>query len=125
MVQLDSTHGHGAMIVRHIGTDFTRQEGFTLLDKLEAEMAHYQELGFCLLETNRSPFNLIVNCEVRRPQLANFLAVLGNFDSRCSIHDAFAVLPNHEDDLTLEINPLYRDYFGEARQYMQDILKSK
>jgi sugar phosphate isomerase/epimerase len=74
------------MIVFNVGIDLTRQGGFTRLDQLEAELAYYQELGFVLLEINPSPFNLIVNGEVRRPQLANFLAVMGNFDFRYTIH---------------------------------------
>jgi sugar phosphate isomerase/epimerase len=74
------------MIVNEIGIDLTRQGGFTRLDQVEIELANYQELGFRLLEINPSPFNLIVNGEVRRPQLANFLAVLGNFDFRYTIH---------------------------------------
>ncbi len=69
------------MIVFNVGIDLTRQGGFTRLDQLEEELANYQELCFVLLEINPSPFNLIVNGEVRRPQLANFLAVMGNFDS--------------------------------------------
>ena len=74
------------MIVHNIGIDLTRQGGFTRLDQLEVELSHYWELGFRLLEINPSPFTLIVNGEVRRPQLVNFLAVLGNFDFRCSVH---------------------------------------
>ncbi len=74
------------MIVHNIGIDLTRQGGFTRLDQLEAELAHFQELGFRLLEINPSPFNLIINGEIRRPQLANVLAVLNNFDFRYSIH---------------------------------------
>jgi sugar phosphate isomerase/epimerase len=81
-----ANQGHNAMIVFNVGIDFTRQGGFTRLDQLEAELAYYRELGFRLLEINPSPFNLLVNGELRRPQLANFLAVLGNFDFRYSVH---------------------------------------
>lgn len=37
---------------------------------------------------------------------------------------ALALLPDYDGDLILEIKPSLRDYFGEARQNMQDILGS-
>lgn len=74
------------MIVHDIGIDLTREGGFTRLDQLEEELAHFQALGFRLLEINPSPFMLIIHGELRRPQLANFLSVLNNFDLRYSIH---------------------------------------
>ena len=36
--------------------------------------------------------------------------------------EALTLLPNYEGDLILEIKPLFRDFFGEARQNMQNIL---
>jgi len=43
---------------------------------------------------------------------------------RIPYREALTLLPNYEGDLILEIKPLYRDFFGEARQNMQDILAS-
>ena len=74
------------MKLHDVGIDLTREGGFTCLEQLEAELAYYWQNGFRLLEINPSPFNLLANGELRRPQLANWLAVLGNFSFRYTIH---------------------------------------
>ena len=56
------------------------------LRQLEQDLAYYQELGFPLVEIDPSPFCLILNGELRQPQLQDLLAVLGNFDLRYSVH---------------------------------------
>ena len=56
------------------------------LRQLEQDLAYYQELGFPLVEIDPSPFCLILNGELRQPQLQDFLAVLRNFDLRYSVH---------------------------------------
>jgi len=56
------------------------------LRQLERSLAYFHELGFRLVEIDPSPFSLIVNGELRRPQLENLVAVLENFDLRYSVH---------------------------------------
>jgi len=56
------------------------------LRQLEQDLAYYQELGFPLVEIDPSPFCLILDGELRQPQLQDLLAVLGNFDLRYSVH---------------------------------------
>ena len=59
---------------------------FSRFRQLERSLAYSHELGFRLVEIDPSPFSLIVNGELRRPQLENFVAVLENFDLRYSVH---------------------------------------
>ncbi len=72
--------------IRHIGISLTRTGGFSQLHELETDLEAYRQLGFPLVEIDPTPFNLIVNGELRRPQLANFGAVLKNFDLQYSMH---------------------------------------
>jgi sugar phosphate isomerase/epimerase len=67
-----------------IATDGPANSG--LLRQLETELAYYDELGYRLVEINPLAFGLIVHGELRRAQLANYLAVLNNFDFRYSVH---------------------------------------
>jgi sugar phosphate isomerase/epimerase len=67
-----------------IATDGPANSG--LLRQLETELAYYDELGYQLVEINPLSFALIVHGELRRAQLANYLAVLKNFDFRYTVH---------------------------------------
>lgn len=87
------------MKIRDIGISL-ELKGSNRLHELEQELAHLQELNFRLVEIDATPFALIVNGELRRPQLENFLAVLRNFDLRYSVHGLsrlnLAYDPRHE-----------------------------
>jgi len=67
--------------------------------QLERSLAHFQALGFRLVEINPSPFGPIIDGELRRPQLETLLAVLKNFDLRYSVHGL--------DRLNLAYDPRY------------------
>jgi len=70
------------------------------LGELEQHLAYYHGLGYRLVELDPTPYALIVDGELRRPQLENLLAVLGNFDLRYSLHGLeranLAYDPRHE-----------------------------
>ena len=70
------------------------------LGELEQHLAYYHGLGYRLVELDPTPYALIVDGELRRPQLENLLAVLGNFDLRYSMHGLeranLAYDPRHE-----------------------------
>lgn len=72
--------------IRHIGISGDSLGNSTQLDHLEQSLARFHDLGFTMVEIDPVPFSLIVNGEIRRPQLANFAAVLKNFDLRYSVH---------------------------------------
>ena len=72
--------------VRDIGIGLKISDRSSQLRQLEQDLAYFQKLGFRLVEVDPLPFSLIVNGELRRPQLEDFLAVLGNFDLHYSIH---------------------------------------
>ena len=74
------------MIVRGIGIGVGGLGELLPLRQLEQALAHCQSLGFDLVEIDPTPFGLIINGELRRPQLADFLAVVRNFDLRYSVH---------------------------------------
>ena len=57
------------------------------LGELEQHLAYYQGLGYRLVELDPTPYALIIDGELCRPQLENLLAVLGNFDLRYSFAD--------------------------------------
>ena len=81
-----------------IATDGPANSG--LLRQLETELAYYHEIGYRLVEINPPSFGFIVHGELRQPQLANYLAVLKNFDFRYSVHGLdrlnLAYDPRHE-----------------------------
>jgi sugar phosphate isomerase/epimerase len=81
-----------------IATDGPANSG--LLQLLETELAYYDKVGYRLVEINPLSFGLIVHGELRRAQLANYLAVLKNFDFRYSVHGLdrlnLAYDPRHE-----------------------------
>ncbi|NLE43652.1 MAG: sugar phosphate isomerase/epimerase [Chloroflexi bacterium] len=56
------------------------------LHELERSLGDLVALGYRLVEIDPTPFALIVNGEIHRPQLDNFLAVIRNFDLRYSVH---------------------------------------
>ena len=81
-----------------IATDGPANSG--LLRQLETELAYYFDVGFRLVEVNPLSFGLIVHGELRQKQLANYVAVLKNFDFRYSVHGLdrlnLAYDPRHE-----------------------------
>ncbi|MBN1584626.1 MAG: sugar phosphate isomerase/epimerase [Anaerolineae bacterium] len=54
--------------------------------QLERQLAHFQSLGFSLVEIDITPFHLIINGEIHRPSLDTFLAVVRDFDLHYSVH---------------------------------------
>ena len=70
------------------------------LSQLEQNLAHFQGLGYTLVEVDLIPFAVIINGEIRQPQLANLAAVLKNFDLHYSVHGLsrlnLAYDPRHE-----------------------------
>ena len=72
--------------VRDVGIALNNPGPSSPLRQLEHSLAYFQELGFRLVEINPIPFSLIVNGELRRPQLADFLSVLKDFDLCYSVH---------------------------------------
>ena len=86
--------------VRNIGLSWVSQGSIGRLGQLEQDLAYFYQLGFRLVEINTTPFSLIVNGELRRPQLENFLTVLRNFDMRYTVHGLLrlnlAYDPRHE-----------------------------
>lgn len=81
-----------------IATDGPANSG--LLRQLETELAYYHEVGYRLVEINPLSFGLIVHGQLRQSQLANYLAVLKNFDFRYTVHGLdrlnLAYDPRHE-----------------------------
>jgi len=74
------------MDIEDIGISLMEPAGSSQLVQLESELACYQELGFRRVEINPARFHLIVNGQLRSKQLANFAAVLKNFDLGYSLH---------------------------------------
>ncbi len=74
------------MLVRGIGLGVGSSSELFPLRQLEQALAHCQSLGFDLVEIDPTPFSLILNGELRYAQLADFLAVVRNFDLRYSMH---------------------------------------
>jgi sugar phosphate isomerase/epimerase len=88
------------MIVRGIGIGVGGFEGVDPLRQLEQALTYGQALGFDMVEIDPTAFSLIINGELRSPQLADFLAVVRNFDLRYSMHGLMrlnlAYDPRHE-----------------------------
>lgn len=88
------------MQIDHIGLAFSVQAGFGALGKLEEGLDHLGKLGYTLIEINPQPFAIIMDGQIRQRQLANFVAVLRNFNLRYSIHGYnrlnLAYDPRHE-----------------------------
>jgi sugar phosphate isomerase/epimerase len=72
--------------IRAIGVSLESLGSVRSLHDLETHLARLHALGFTLIEINPFPFALIINGELRARQLANFSAVLRNFDLRYTIH---------------------------------------
>ena len=86
--------------INRIGIPSDSLGGHNNLQDLEAKLAHYQDLGYGLVELDSGAFPIIVNGEIRQPQLADFASVLKNFDLRYSVHGLsrlnLAYDPRHE-----------------------------
>ena len=70
------------------------------LGELERHLAYYRELGYRLVELDPTPYALIIDGELRQPQLRRFTEVLRKFDLRYSVHGLerpnLACGPRHE-----------------------------
>lgn len=88
------------MRVHGVGIGLGGIGGVGRLQQLELALARFAELGFDLVEIDPTSFSLILNGELRRPQLADYVAVLRNFDLRYSMHGLMrlnlAYDPRHE-----------------------------
>jgi sugar phosphate isomerase/epimerase len=88
------------MQIDNIGFSFSVAAGHGSLGKFEEGLGHIQALGYTLVEISPQPFAIIMNGELRRRQLENFVAVLRNFNLRYSIHGYnrlnLAYDPRHE-----------------------------
>lgn len=86
--------------IQHIGISGDTIGSSARLKHLEESLAQFAGLGFTMVEIDPTPFSLVVNGEIRRPQLANFAAVLRNFALRYSVHGLsrlnLAYDPRHE-----------------------------
>jgi len=86
--------------VRDIGIGLNGPGNRNQLRRLEHSLAYYQEIGFRLVEIDPTPFGLVMNGELRRPQLEDFLSVLNGFDLRYNVHGLMrlnlAYDPRHE-----------------------------
>jgi sugar phosphate isomerase/epimerase len=86
--------------IHHIGIPSDSLGGHHNLQDLEAKLARYHDLGYTLVELDSGAFPLIINGEVRKPQLADFAAVLKNVNLRYSVHGLsrlnLAYDPRHE-----------------------------
>ncbi len=74
------------MKVRDIGISYKSLGPVGRLSQLARDLEHFHGLGFRLVEIDTTPFHLIVDGELRRPQLENFLAVLLDCDLRYTVH---------------------------------------
>jgi sugar phosphate isomerase/epimerase len=72
--------------IRDIGLAISAPAGFQALQQLEQRLGAVYDLGYRLVEISPAPFVLILNGELQARQLANFVAVLRNFDLRYTIH---------------------------------------
>ncbi len=72
--------------IHDIGIAATSPGHFNQLQQLEQILARLQAIGCRLVEIDVAPFVLIMDGQVRQPQLEDFLAVLRNFDLRYSVH---------------------------------------
>jgi sugar phosphate isomerase/epimerase len=72
--------------VNEIGIAMSAPPGHRKFTRLEEALSWVQELGYRLVEVSIAPFALIINGEVRRAGLADFQAVLRNFDLKYTVH---------------------------------------
>lgn len=78
--------GEETIKIQNIGLPLDTFGYFSQLARVESTLARIQEHGYTLVEIDSSPFSLIMDGKIRRPQLDNFRAVLSHFPLRYSIH---------------------------------------
>ncbi len=74
------------MHINHIGIAFGVSAGARRFQRLEEGLGHLAGLGYRLVEMNPHSLAMIVNGAIRQDVLADFVAVLRNFDLRYTIH---------------------------------------
>jgi sugar phosphate isomerase/epimerase len=74
------------MKINHIGISFGISAGPHRWQRLEEGLGAIADLGYTLVEMNPHSLAIIVNGQVRQDVLADFVAVLDNFDLRYTIH---------------------------------------
>jgi sugar phosphate isomerase/epimerase len=74
------------MKINNIGISFGIPAGARRWQRLEEGLGAIADLGYTLIEMNPHSLALIVNGQVRQDVLADFVAVLGNFDLHYTIH---------------------------------------
>ena len=71
-----------------IGIAYDLEPGPRRFERLEAGLGYVADLGYRLVELDPHPLAIIVNGTVRQAVLADFVAVLRNFNLRYTIHGA-------------------------------------
>jgi sugar phosphate isomerase/epimerase len=88
------------MQINNIGIAFGVSAGAQRFQRLEEGLAHLAGLGYRLVEMNPHSLAMIVNGAIRPEVLADFVAVLRNFDLHYTIHGLnrlnLAYDPRHE-----------------------------
>lgn len=88
------------MHVHHFGLSINSPPGLDRFAQLERALQFARALGYTMVELNPAPYALIINGEINRNALADFVAVLRNFDLRYSLHGLLrlnlAYDPRHE-----------------------------
>jgi len=74
------------MKIHNYGISLDTLGEFGSLQRLEQALTYYQELGYSLVEIDLSPFALVIDGNIRQPQLDAFCTVLANFKLHYSIH---------------------------------------
>ena len=74
------------MNINNIGVSFGISAGLRRFQRLEEGLDYIAGLGYTLVEMNPHSLAIIVNGQVRQDVLADFVAVLGNFDLQYTIH---------------------------------------
>lgn len=86
--------------INHIGIAFGIAAGARRFQRLEEGLGHLVALGYRLVEMNPHSLAMMVNGAIRQDVLADFVAVLRNFDLRYTIHGLnrlnLAYDPRHE-----------------------------
>jgi sugar phosphate isomerase/epimerase len=72
--------------INHIGLAVTSPGGLNRFTQLERALDFARELDYTMVELNPAPYALIINGELNRRSLADFVAVLRNFNLRYSLH---------------------------------------
>lgn len=72
--------------INEIGIAMSAAPGHEKFARLEKSLAWAQSMGYGLVEVSIGPFALIIDGRLRREGLADFQAVLSNFDLRYTLH---------------------------------------